>query len=68
MVFCVEWELVANPFFCRKREEASLGNMSNWILSTSCIFMCYFGVMSDNCLIYGVLFVEWEAQLRSAGE
>ena len=49
---------MVSPFFCRKRERASLGNVSNWILSTSCIFMCYFGMidMSDNCLIYGVLF------------
>ena len=58
MVLCVEWELMVSPFICRKREEASLGDVSNWILFTLCIFMCYFGMidMSDKCLIYGVLF------------
>ena len=58
MVFCVEWELMASPFFCRKREEASSGDVSNWILFPLYIFMCYFSLidMSDKCLIYGVLF------------
>ena len=59
MVFCVVWELMVSPFFCKKQEEeASLGNVSNWILSISCIFMGNFGMndMSDNCLIYGILF------------
>ena len=49
---------MVSPFFCRKRGRDSLGNVSNWILSTSCIFMCYFSMidMNDTCLIYGVLF------------
>ena len=57
MAFCVEWELMASPLFYRKRKEASSGDVSNWILSTLCIFMCYFGMidMTDNCLTYGVL-------------
>ena len=37
--------------FCRKRGRHSSRNVSNWILSTLCTFMCYFGMMdmSDNC-------------------
>ena len=63
---------MVRPLFCRKRSRDSLGNLSNWILFTSCIFMCYFGMMdiSDNCLIYGVLFyfAEQNTWWRLAGE
>ena len=60
MASCVKWELMVSPLFCRKRQEASLGNMSNWIPSTLCIFVCYFGMidMSDNCLTYGVFVLQ----------
>ena len=47
---------MVSPYFCRKRGRDSLRNVSNWILSTSYILICYFGMMdmSDNCLIYMV--------------
>ena len=59
-----------NPFFCRKRNGESLGDVSNFILCTACLFWCEFDMidMSDN--INGVLFcfVEQRTQWKSAGE
>ena len=46
------------PFFCRKRGRHLSRNVSNWILSTLCIFMCHFDMMdmSDNCKRFCQLF------------
>ena len=45
---------MVRPLFCRRQRRHSLRNMSNWILFTLCIFMCYFGVMDmgDNCCLF----------------
>ena len=57
--------LSCDGILCRKREEASLGDVNNWILSTLCIFKCYFSMidMGDNCLTYGVLFCRAESPI-----